>query len=380
MKKINRDKLNELICSHAEERMAKNQLGGAELMVRQEGEIVFHKTFGVQHTGDKEPLKENCLYRTASMTKPVSTVALLREVDQGHIDLYAPVTKYIPEIGKMHVAHVEDNKLVDDGQYEGVIRVFNLVNHTSGIDAAPVSPLEKVEWNGNFEAVVKHTVNNTHLAFQPYTSQMYSSHAFCVACRIVELVSGMDYKEYLKKYITEPLEMPDTTYEISPEQAERMISMHYIDKDGKSGDRDILPDRLFELLEPGQPRGGFGLASTCSDYSKFAQMLLNGGVGDNGARILSEESVRKMQMPTVPEFIMPGDQKWGLGVRVITYPTYPWLDVGSYGWSGAYGTHFWVDPQNKITAVYMKNDGTDGGAGCSTGNQFESDVHDSLEG
>ena len=122
---------------------------------------------------------------------------------------------------------------------------------------------------------------------------------------------------------------------------------------------------------------GAGLVSTASDYMKFADMLLNKGVCPGGTRLVSEKNFALFYTPVTDEKVMPGDVRWGLGVRVITgYGNT--LPKGSYGWSGAYGTHFWIDPVNRIAAVYMKNSVFDGGAGSSTAEEFEKDVMKSL--
>ena len=106
-------------------------------------------------------------------------------------------------------------------------------------------------------------------------------------------------------------------------------------------------------------------------------MLLNDGIFE-GKRIVSTESVTAIHTTQISEEIMPGDQQWGLSVRIVTKPEYKNLPVGAYGWSGAYGTHFWIDPANKITAIYMKNSSHDGGSGAVTAANFECDVTNSL--
>ena len=107
-------------------------------------------------------------------------------------------------------------------------------------------------------------------------------------------------------------------------------------------------------------------------------MLLNGGVSPAG-RLISEATLQQMRTPQVSEDIMPGEERWGLGVRVITKESYGDLPVGTFGWSGAYGTHFWVDPKNEIAAVFMRNSLYDGGSGSRTSREFEKAVHAALE-
>ena len=170
--------------------------------------------------------------------------------------------------------------------------------------------------------------------------------------------------------------MVDPTFAPTPEQWERMIPMH--DRvEEKSVVKPTKPGTIFEGFPTTYFAGGAGLASTLRDYIRFAEMLQNGGRLD-GVQILTEDSVRQMATPQLPKAIAPGNEVWGLGVRVIARDAYGPLPVGTFGWSGAYGTHFWVDPVNKITAIYLKNSHYDGGSGAKTARQMEEDVHQSL--
>ena len=134
---------------------------------------------------------------------------------------------------------------------------------------------------------------------------------------------------------------------------------------------------VFEDVPCTHYLGGAGLVSTLQDYGNFAKILLNQGRTANG-RILEEETFRHLFTPQVSKEMMRGAERWGLGVRVITEDTYPYLPKGSFGWSGAYGSHFWIDPKNKIYAVYMKNSKHDGGAGNASARIFEKAVYSSI--
>ena len=129
---------------------------------------------------------------------------------------------------------------------------------------------------------------------------------------------------------------------------------------------------VFENVPTTHSLGGAGFVSSLKDYAAFAGMLLNKGkINEN--RVITEKAVALLSSPQVPESIMPGNWRWGLGMRVITGENYKYLPVGAFGWSGAYGTHFWVDPVNNIAAVYMKNSKYDGGSGAVTAYNFEKD-------
>ena len=218
---------------------------------------------------------------------------------------------------------------------------------------------------------------NTGLDFKPFTKQAYSAFAaFDVLAAIIEKVAKQDYEVFLKEQIFIPCNMTDTTFLPSEKQWGRLIMMHN-KVDGKNDEGVTYPGCVFEKFPCEHKLAGAGMVSTLNDYSKFAQMLLNKGE-INHRRVLSEDTFDKLSTPYVPKDIMPGSETWGLGVRVITDEAYKYLHVGSYGWSGAYGSHFWIDPENDICAVYMKNSRFDGGAGNYSARRFEKAVFDAL--
>jgi CubicO group peptidase (beta-lactamase class C family) len=211
---------------------------------------------------------------------------------------------------------------------------------------------------------------------------MYSpTAAFDVCARLVEITSGMPYNEFVQKEIFEPLGMVNTTFTPTEEQWSRFIRMHTRTEEngvGVSGDGPTFPGCIFENFPLTWFSGGAGLCSTLPDYVKFAEMLVNEGKLPDGTQLVPADLIREMATPWVPFEIMPARERWGLGVRVITEASH-WMPVDCFGWSGAYGSHFWVDPVNKITAVYMKNSRYDGGAGSQTSSYFEQDVYACLE-
>ena len=206
---------------------------------------------------------------------------------------------------------------------------------------------------------------------------MYSgTGSFDVLTKIIEIVSGMDYLSFLKKEVFEPCGMVDTTFEPTESQQARMVAMHDR-KDGENVVSQMPAGCIFEIYPSTHYLGGAGLVSTLSDYGKFAKMLLNQGKTENG-ELLKEKTFKQLCTAQVPKSIMPGNARWGLGVRVITEDSHPNLPKGSFGWSGAYGTHFWIDPVNKIFAVFMKNSKVDGGAGNESAVKFEKAVYSSF--
>lgn len=362
--RLSEEKLDANISSSQQARLESGKLMGAHIIVNQADETVFNKVFGSSSAAG-EALTDNAMYRIASMTKPVTAVALLIEYDRGSIDINADVADYLPQFGEMYLQSGEKAK--------NSIKVYQLVSHTSGI--GDVSLSGDALKNCTVQKAMEHLAEQP-LHFEPGTKQEYSTGAFDVAAAIIENVSGLEFSEYLKVNIFDKLGMKDTTFEPTDEQWSRFVKVHDL-KDGKVVDSPTADGCVFGGFPATYHAAGAALASTADDYTKFAQMLLNNGKAPDGTVIMSEKAVELMRTPVVDNTIMPGDQKWGLGVRVIT-GTGNTLPKGAFGWSGAYGSHFWIDPTNKIAAVYMKNSAYDGGAGNMTANEFEKDVMNSL--
>ncbi|MBQ8407466.1 MAG: beta-lactamase family protein [Clostridia bacterium] len=353
------------------------RVGGATVCVKQAGEIVYENSFG--SAGEGRELTQSTLFRLASMTKPITGVAIMKQIERGLISLDDPLEKFIPAYGEMEIGAVDvEGKIIIKGKAEGKIKILHLLTHTSGVACGDLggklgSKLSKEDFT-NLKSVTD-AYAKLPISFEPYTAQAYSGTVgFDLLARVVEITGGMPYNEFVKKEIFEPLEMADTTFTPSAKQWDRMICMHNF-VDGKAVFYPVSRDRIFGDYPLTYFCGGAGLASTVSDYMRFADMLLGNGKGTNGAVILNESSVKQMRTVAVPDHVMPGSQKWGLTMRVITDDSYKRLPTNAYGWSGAYGTHFWVDPDNQITAVYMKNSHYDGGSGALTAARFEEDVY-----
>ena len=259
------------------------------------------------------------------------------------------------------------------------IKIFHLLSHTSGfaIDGfgrEKFTPEDRIDIKSTLAYFVRQG-----LKYEPMEGGTYSSFgSFDALTAIVEQVTGEDYGDFLKREIFDKCGMVDTTFAPNEEQWNRMISMHRkVDGEsmlGRTHEGCVMVD--FPVTHK---LGGAGLASTLDDYIKFAEMLLNEGMGENG-RVLSPEMVAEMYKTYVAanSANKVRNTDWGLAVRVITDDSYGNLPAGCYGWSGAYGSHYWVDPANKITAVFMRNTQTAGDR-YAAGYRFEKVVTDSLK-
>lgn len=351
--------------------IVRNKTFGGVYSVYQEGKCALEKCYGTLSLDSKKQVSHNTLFRLASMTKPVTAIATLILVDRGLISLDDPLEKYLPEFEKIRIIDDHGN---DCGA--PIIRptIRNILNHTSGIGSSEQKMQHMDdEDKASLDASIAFFVREG-LDFEPSTTQRYSGMgAFDVLARIIEIVSKRTYLEFLREEIFEPCNMVDTTFEPTAEQLERLICMHNL-VDGKSVNQSMYEGCIYEDFPQEHYLGGAGLVSTLQDYCNFSQMLLNRGKFQN-RQLLREDIFDLLCMPQVSSDIMPGAERWGLGVRVITEETYPFLPVGSFGWSGAYGTHFWIDPVNRIYAVFMKNSKFDGGSGNESAGNFERAVY-----
>lgn len=336
--------------------IAEGKLFGAGVHVARGGRTLLSADIGV---------KGGALFRLASMTKPVTAAAVLLEAERGRICLDDPVKRFLPSYAGMAVGRLENGRPVPDHVAKNDIKILHLLTHTSGLLCGEMGEQCFPEANAH-RTTLKEAVDyypETLLDFEPFTKDSYSPlAAFDVAARIVELTSGMPYDEYLKNNVFMPLGMTDTGFSLRPERCARLTPVHALDAQGNPytaefrGTMGDFPDTYFSA--------GGGLAGTIDDYAKFADMLRRGGEG-----LLKPESVALMRAEHWPG--------WGLGVRVVKNDRF--LPDGCFGWSGAYGTHFWVDPSLDLYAVYMKNSLYDGGSGAATAREFEKTVMEGLE-
>lgn len=377
MKKLNVNKLKQNIALAARSDLEQNNITGCAYWVSQDNKVLYKNCFG-SHPCSEKPIKDNTLFRLASMTKPITAVAALILVDRGQLALSDPITKYLPEFKNIQVTELDGNgNLVSLGQAKNPITIKGLLSHTSGIQGESLKHLKMTATDKiDVDSTVKFLAD-CGLDFEPESKTQYSSFgAFDVMVKIIEIVSKQDFYEFIKNEILLPCGMSDTVFEPDKEQSARIVPMHK-KENGENAIEQMAENCTFEDIPSSHRLGGAGLFSTLCDYSRFAQMLVNGGEID-GLRIISEETLKLLSTPSNDFTIMTGHEKWGLSVRVVCDPRYSDLPVGSFGWSGAYGPHFWIDPENKIAAVFMKNSRFDGGAANASARAFEKAVNNSF--
>ena len=344
----------------------RRQVAGVVTFIARQGQIVQLDAIGVQDIETKRPMKPDTLFFIASMTKPVTTTAVMMLYEEGKFLLTDRVSKFIPAF-----AHP---KLVT-GEARREITIRDLLTHRSGLtygfsDDGPVGRAYRADGiidglkdtdetiADNVERLAKEP-----LLFEPGSKWNYGL-STDVLGRVVEVVSGMPLDEFFRKRILEPLKMGDTFFYVPDGKASRVATLYTDDPGGglrpiKNGDK-IGNNVVDGVTTRGSKRyfsGGAGLISTASDYGRFLQMLLNGGELD-GARLLSPKTIELMTVSHTGD-LTPSPQGpaagFGLGFRVITdlgQSQRP-ASVGSYSWGGIWGTSFWVDPKEKLIGVMM---------------------------
>jgi CubicO group peptidase (beta-lactamase class C family) len=309
-------------------------------------------------------MTEASMFRIASMTKPVVGVAIMMMVEEGKLRLNDPVSRYIPEFRGMKVA-IQQAPASGSGDETPVfytvpaqreITVKDLLTHVSGLGSGPLSnsDLAKVaRKEGETLADYIPRLGSTVLEFQPGSRWAYSPGAgFETLGRIVEIVSGMPLDRFLRTRIFDPLGMKDITFWPSEAQWPRVATVYTRSAKGLAKQQmpnDTMSRNVYF-------RGSGGLYSTAADYIPLGIMLANGGEM-NGTRLLSRKSVEMMSAVHVPDTLpgRPAGEGYGLSVRVVTDHAArgTMLSDGTYGWSGAQGTHFFVDPKEQLVGVLM---------------------------
>jgi CubicO group peptidase (beta-lactamase class C family) len=337
---------------------------GAVTLVARNGRIAHLKAHGLMDLESNTPMVEDGIFRIMSMTKPVIGVATLMMLEEGTVRLQDPVSRFIPEWQDMVVGVPRETQGGAAGagpaepQYDTVpaerpVQVRDLLTHTSGVVSGPIGNFaSRAVAAGPDETLADYIprLGQVPIEFQPGTRWAYSAAAgFDVLSRIVEVASGMPIDRFLEERLFGPLGMNDTTY-VPPREDPRLVTRYTRTPQGfeRAGDMPFMNGIYFS--------GGGGLFSTAPDYARFALMLANGGELD-GVRVLSPRTVDLMASVFVPDTVpgRPAGEPHGLSVRVVTDPAArnTLLSEGTFGWSGAFGTHFWVDPKENLIAVVM---------------------------
>jgi CubicO group peptidase (beta-lactamase class C family) len=346
------------------------RLPGAVVVVARNGQVVLNEAYGFRDREAGKPMRNDDIFRIASMTKPVTVVAALMLAEEGKLLLPEPVSRYLPEFGSLKVGIESAGGQLILVDLQRPMTVHDLMRHTSGLTYGLFgqSQIKRMYNDAGVFSLLNTNEQMTEklaalpLCYQPGTTFDYGMSTDILG-RIVEVISGESLGQHLRRWIFEPLGMHDTGFVIS-HGAERIAQPQV---DPATGVRVPMADPLIAM--PWES-GGAGLSSSAGDYLRFTQMLLNGGELD-GIRYLAPSSVALMSSDHLPpgvafdpatlplfggEAPMPiMGQGFGLGVAVRTRSGINPLpgSVGNYYWGGALGTYFWIDPKEQLIAIMM---------------------------
>ena len=347
------------------------KIPGAVALIVRNGSVAYHKSFGYSDVDSKTPMRNDNIFRIASMTKAITSVAVMTLYEEGHFLLNDPVDKYIPEFSDPQVVSEldEDGNILSTVPATAPIQIIDLLTHTSGIGYAFVpSDVQKSYVDAGI--VDGLTIRNVSLAsqmrllaeqplqFQPGSKFAYGLNTDLLGY-LVEVVSGRSLDQYFFEEIFTPLQMHDSHFYLPQDKADRLVTL-YAEEEGdlvvSQGDESdiFLDDPLYPIAgAQSYYSGGAGLSSTAHDYARFLQMLLNNGELD-GARIISRKSVELMR---TARFDLDNDQvpDMALGFAVVgdLGKKGELGSVGSYAWGVAFYTSYWIDPSENLVGVFM---------------------------
>lgn len=351
-----------------EQEVKSRNIPGAVALIVHNGKVVYHKAFGYSDVEKKTALKKDDIFRIASQSKAITSLAVMMLWEEGKFLLDDPVSRYIPEFKNAKVLK-SFNK--DDSSYTAVpstreITIRHLLTHSSGIDYAVIGSAE-------FKAIyakagIPSGIGNDHdvladkmkllggmpLKHEPGERFTYGLNTDVLGY-LVEIWSGMPFDQFLKTRIFDPIGMKDTYFYLPKSKHNRLVALHG-NKDGKVYK---LKSAAYDALATDYPKlegtyfsGGAGLSSTAEDYAKFLQLFLNGGEF-NGTRLLGRKTVQLMLTDQLPQF----DNEFGLGFGLETEKNdyQSPVSIGSFSWGGAFSTQYWADPKENIIGIIYTN-------------------------
>lgn len=385
------------LTDHMNQAVAQGVMVGGLGMIARNGRIVYRETYGQSDREAAKPMAMDDIFRIYSMSKPMTSVAVMMLYEEGHFFLNDPVARYIPELANLVVATstadgetvaVSDGTTsstvgVGDESKEGQTRkpsrqptIRDLLSHTAGFSYGFFGNTEVdkqyraadlMQAGDTLEQFVTQ-LGKIPLQYDPGTRWHYSV-SVDIQGRLVEVVSGMRFGEFLQKRLFEPLDMVDTSFTVPQEKLDRLAQIYSPEGTEEGASAFLTPNSSSTLVvSPASVNdsfmagatfesGGGGLVSTARDYMRFSQMMLNGGELD-GVRILSPKTVELMTINHLGDMEMGFGRRgvgFGLGFAVA-------LDqgrigelgsVGEYNWGGAAGTRFWIDPEEQLIGIFM---------------------------
>ncbi len=350
----------------------KGWMNGAAALIIRDGKIAYYKAAGFNDLADKTPLKKDGIFRIASQSKAITSVAIMMLFEEGKLLLTDPVSKYIPSFRQQTVL---DKFNPADTTYTTVpaarqLTIKDLLTHTSGLGYAQIGSKEANAIYAKNKITAGLGVSNESLLaamtrlgtlplmHQPGQKWTYGLNSDLLGS-VVEIISGISLDEFFRTRIFQPLEMKDTYFVIPREKASRLVNLYTETPEGKliKADGNMLNGPTtanYPLTNNTYYSGGAGLSSTIYDYAVFLQMLLNKGEY-NGRRLLGRNTVNMMITNQIGDLSL-GDDKFGLGFQIASEQgsgSTP-AQAGTFSWGGAFATSYWVDPKEKMVMLFFR--------------------------
>ena len=351
------------IDAYLQQAVERTYIPGLVALVTDKDGVSYSGAFGQQNVAQNRPMTVDTIFRIASMTKPITSVAVMMLIEEGKLTLDDPISVYMPEMGAKDVFETfrSDDKSFTSRPASRDVTVRHLLTHTSGIGYAFSNEIlfQLVGSEG-----LSQSTANYPLLHDPGTKWTYGQNTRVLG-RLVETVSDQPLDGFLQDRILGPLGMIDTAYFVPNENRNRAVTVH-----AKAGQALVESPNPEGELRAGV-RGDGGLFSTASDFAKFIRMFLNGGLGPDGVRLLSTESVslmgqnhigglRVQRQPVAdpvrsrPFPLGAGRDKFGLGFQITgSHDDNEMRSVGSLSWAGIYNTEFWIDPEKGLGGVIL---------------------------
>lgn len=386
-----------------EQWILEQRIAGAVVRIEKAGEIVCDAWYGYADIEKEIRMEQTSIFRLASMTKPVIAIAAMLLEKEGKLNIEMPIETYLPEFAELKAADKvvgfeefyqadPDNPMmpkinatllenIRETELKRSVRIRDILSHSSGMGQGPVSMSRINSLLRPEQSLVERVslFSKTMLDFQPGEHTGYSaSMAFDVLGRIVEVASGMDLDIFVKEKICKPLKMYDTGFGMNEEQKGRIVRL-YEAMDGKLTDVSDL-EEFWKLVNPmmsGYYSGSAGMLGTVENYAMIGRMFLQNGLVD-GKHFLEAETIDRMTHEASEKHMeMQRGVVWGMGMEIIEDPDLAERKVGrgTFGWSGAYGTHFYVDRENKLIVVLGVNRSNIGGADSELSRLLENTVY-----
>jgi CubicO group peptidase (beta-lactamase class C family) len=342
-----------------------HSLAGAVTVVADKDKVIDLEAVGFADIAAKKPMQTDMVFWIASQSKPITAAALMMLVDEGKVHLDDPVAKYLSEFKDQWLVAEQDKDRLVLKKPKHPITVRNILSHTSGMPFASVMEQPTLDGLPLRDAVRSYAM--TPLQFEPDAKYMYSNAGINTAGRIIEVVSGMPYEEFLDKRLFEPLSMKDTIFWPNEEQLKRLAKSYRPNAD-KTGLEETQISQLTYPLNnrKRQPMPAGGLFSTAEDVSRFCQMMLNRG-SYKGKRLLSEDAVKQMTTKQTGDAVK---DNYGLGFST---------GGTTFGHGGAFSTNMSVDSKRGLITVFMVQHAGFAGDGAKSHGVFQKTAHELAE-